>query len=116
MSQDGPNLFELRHRVRSEIATAADAYAREKAGHWSYGVYSPNDFPTMYEHGYLSGFLAAQSEAALADLLKQRDELLAALREAKAVLDGEWPDWADDFQPLFNQIEAAIAKAEGRKP
>lgn len=41
------------------------------------------------------------------------DEMLAALKDAQSVLDGEHPDWADFYGPEFESITKAIAKAKG---
>lgn len=52
------------------------------------------------------------SSEAYASLIVASPRLLAALKDARAVLNGEYPDWADHHQALFNQIELAIEQAE----
>lgn len=56
-------LYDLREMVRSlvggqEVLARALLWAGKQSQDWPYGTYSPNDFPTMYEAGYLRGYLA----------------------------------------------------------
>lgn len=53
------NLFELRQGLSLDVKLAAEKYAYSKAREWPYGTYSPNDLTTMYEHGYLTGYIEA---------------------------------------------------------
>jgi hypothetical protein len=63
MSDERETLYDLREMVRSlvggkEIVAKANDWARKQASSWPYGTYSPNDLDTMYEAGYLRGYLA----------------------------------------------------------
>lgn len=56
-------LHDLREMVKSlvggkDVLVRAEAWARHQSREWPYGTYSPNDFSTMYEAGYLRGYLA----------------------------------------------------------
>jgi hypothetical protein len=51
------NLYDLRKKVPVAVSQTAQAFAREQADKWSYGIYSSNDFTIMFEKGYLEGYL-----------------------------------------------------------
>lgn len=57
MNPDEPNLHELRKRVPENIAKDAASWAIIEAHTWIYGTYHPNDLTTMFEKGYLAGYL-----------------------------------------------------------
>ena len=64
-------------------------------------------------------FIAAANPAAILELIRQRDELLAALKDAREMVS----DWAGYASPYFQEkhdidgdlkkLDAAITKAEG---
>ena len=58
-----PNLFSLRELVPGHVLREAALWARDQADGWPHGTYSPNDLVTMFEKGYLKGWLSAQSNA-----------------------------------------------------
>ena len=67
MEDDGENLHSLREKVGQivggkEVIAAAQAWAKERAIRWPHGVYSPYDFPCMYEAGYLRGYLRGSAD------------------------------------------------------
>ena len=64
-------------------------------------------------------FIAAANPAAILELIRQRDELLAAMKDAREMVS----DWAGYASPYFQEkhdidgdlkkLDAAITKAEG---
>lgn len=64
-------------------------------------------------------FIAAANPAAVLELIRQRDELLAALKDAREMVD-DWGAYAPeymqekhDLQGDMDKLDAAIAKAGG---
>ena len=71
--------------------------------------------------GYIanSRYIAAANPAAILELIQQRDELLAALKDARELVD-DWGAYATaymqekhDLAGDLERLDAAIAKAEG---
>jgi hypothetical protein len=66
-----------------------------------------------------AAYIAAANPAAVLDLIQQRDELLAALKEARELVE-DWGAYAPaymqekhDLHGDLSRLDAAIAKAEG---
>lgn len=67
-----------------------------------------------------AAYIAAANPAAVLELIRQRDELLASLKEVRELVE-DWGAYAPaymqekhDLEGDMNKLDAAIAKAEGK--
>lgn len=58
-----PNLYDLKQMCGKRVTAEAEEWAHEQKAEWPYGLYSPNDFTTMFEKGYLHGYVQGYTEA-----------------------------------------------------
>ena len=108
------NIEELKRLA--EAATPGPWYDRAGVLRGTGGGIKP--IATIY-NGLNSPYIAAANPAAILELIRQRDELLAALKDAREMVS----DWAGYASPYFQEkhdidgdlerLDAAITKAEG---
>ena len=100
----------------AEAATPGPWYDRAGVLRGTGGGIKP--IATIY-NGLNSPYIAAANPAAILELIRQRDELLAALKDAREMVS----DWAGYASPYFQEkhdidgdlkkLDDAITKAEG---
>ncbi len=82
---------------------------------WEFGICRDN---TVVCSGKYAIYIAAANPAAIMELIRQRDELLAALKDARELVE-DWGAYAPaymqekrDLEGDMNKLDAAIARAE----
>jgi hypothetical protein len=107
------NIEELKRLA--EAATPGPWYDRAGVLRGTGGGIKP--IATIY-NGLNSEFIAAANPAAVLELIRQRDELLASLKEARELVE-DWGAYAPaymqekhDLEGDMNKLDAAIANAE----
>lgn len=84
---------------------------------WEFGICRDN---TVVCSGKYAAYIAAANPAAVLELIRQRGELLSALKEARELVD-DWGAYAPayiqekhDLAGDLDRLDAAIAKAEAQ--
>jgi len=110
---NGMNIEELKRLA--EAATPGPWYDRDGVLRGTGGGIKP--IATIY-NGLNSPYIAAANPAAVLELIRQRDELLASLKEARELVE-DWGAYAPaymqekhDLEGDMNKLDAAIARAE----
>jgi hypothetical protein len=90
-------------------------------GRFSEGVLTESEYPiaACSESRNDAAYIAAANPAAVLELIRQRDELLAELKNARELVE-DWGAYASNYMQEkhdlagdIDRLDAAIAKAEG---
>lgn len=121
-NEDGVTHYHIRSHIEPGIAVVKDRYWEDDhvppVDHYGY-IQPDNRMDCDVFRVNIARLIAAANPAAVLELIRQRDELLAALKDAREMVS----DWAGYASPYFQEkhdidgdlkkLDDAIARMEG---